>query len=49
MARLIDLSMPVHNDMVSFPRVVRPALVMYETWSEFAESASARRSSGSTG
>ena len=38
MARsLIDLSMPVHNDMVVFPRVVRPALVMYETWQEFAE------------
>ena len=34
--RLIDLSMPVHNDMVSFPRVVRPALVMYETWQQFA-------------
>jgi kynurenine formamidase len=34
---LIDLSMPVHNDMVVFPRVVRPALVMYETWQEFAE------------
>ena len=37
MPKLIDLSMPVHNDMVSFPRVVRPALVMYETWKEFAE------------
>ena len=36
-SRLIDLSMAVHNDMVSFPRVVRPALVMYETWREFAE------------
>jgi kynurenine formamidase len=35
--KLIDLSMPVHNDMVSFPRVVRPALVMYETWRQFAE------------
>ena len=35
--RFIDLSMPVHNDMVSFPRVVRPALVMYETWKGFAE------------
>ncbi len=34
--KLIDLSMRVHNDMVSFPRVVRPALVMYETWQEFA-------------
>src|SRR5437016_4573249 len=35
--KLIDLSMPVHNDMISFPRVVRPALVMYETWRQFAE------------
>lgn len=36
-ARLVDLSMPVHNDMVTFPRVVRPAITMYETWEEFAE------------
>ncbi len=35
--RLVDLSMPVHNNMVTFPRIVRPALVMYETWEEFAE------------
>ena len=35
--KLIDLSMAVHNDMVAFPRVVRPALVMYETWKGFAE------------
>jgi kynurenine formamidase len=35
--KLIDLSMPVHNDMVAFPRVVRPSLAMYETWQEFAE------------
>ena len=35
--RLVDLSMPVHNDMVTFPRIVRPALVMYESWEEFAE------------
>jgi kynurenine formamidase len=35
--KLIDLSMPVHNDMVTFPRVVRPALVMYENWRQFAE------------
>lgn len=35
--RLIDLSMAVHNEMVTFPRVVRPALLMYETWQEFAE------------
>lgn len=35
--RLIDLSIAVHNDMVTFPRVVRPALVMYESWTQFAE------------
>ena len=35
--RLIDLSMPVHNDMIAFPRVVRPSMAMYETWQEFAE------------
>lgn len=35
--RLIDLSMPVHNDMIAFPRVVRPSIAMYETWQEFAE------------
>src|ERR1700756_4253139 len=35
--KLIDLSMRVHNDMVAFPRVVRPSLAMYESWQEFAE------------
>lgn len=35
--KIIDLSMPVHNNMVTFPRIVRPALLMYESWSEFAE------------
>jgi len=35
--RLIDLSMTVHNDMVGFPRVVRPVITMYESWTEFAE------------
>jgi kynurenine formamidase len=35
--KLIDLSMCVHNDMVVFPRVVRPSIAMYETWQEFAE------------
>ena len=35
--KLIDLSMPVHNDMVAFPRVVRPSMTMFETWREFAE------------
>ena len=38
MARtLIDLSMPVHNGMLTFPRIVKPTLEMYETWEEFAE------------
>jgi kynurenine formamidase len=34
---LIDLSMTVHNDMMAFPRVVRPSMAMYETWEQFAE------------
>ncbi len=36
-AKLIDLSMPVHNGMVTFPRIVKPTLEMWETWEEFAE------------
>lgn len=35
--RLVDLSMPVHNDMQTFPRIVRPTLELWETWEEFAE------------
>ena len=35
--KLIDLSMPVNNDMQVFPRVVRPSMAMYETWQQFAE------------
>ena len=35
--KLVDLSMPVHNEMVTFPRVVRPSMAMFETWQEFAE------------
>ncbi len=35
--RIVDLSMAVHNEMVTFPRIVRPSLVMYESWEEFAE------------
>jgi len=35
--RFIDLSMRVHNDMVGFPRVVRPSIAMYETWEEAAK------------
>jgi len=37
MTRLIDLSMPVHRDMLTFPRVPPPTIVMYESWTEFAE------------
>ncbi len=37
MTRLVDLSMPVHMDMVTFPRVPAPALLMYESWTEFAQ------------
>lgn len=37
MSRLVDLSMPVHPDMVTFPRVPPPVMVIYETWEEFAE------------
>jgi len=35
--KLVDLSMPVDNGMVTFPRIVEPTLEMYETWEEFAE------------
>lgn len=35
--RLVDLSMPVHNDMQTFPRVVKPSLELWESWEEFAE------------
>ena len=41
--RLIDLSMRVHNDMVTFPRVVRPSMAMYETWEQFAENIGAAK------
>jgi kynurenine formamidase len=37
MSRLVDLSMPVHRDMLTFPRVPPPTLLMYESWTEFAE------------
>ena len=37
MTRLVDLSMPVHRDMMTFPQIPRPTLLMYETWEEFAE------------
>ena len=37
MTRLVDLSMPVHADMLTFPRVPPPTLLLYESWTEFAE------------
>ncbi len=37
MRRIVDLSMPVHGDMLTFPRVPPPALVVYESHTEFAE------------
>jgi kynurenine formamidase len=36
-SRLVDLSMPVHRDMLTFPRVPPPTLLLYESWTEFAE------------
>lgn len=37
MTRLVDLSMDVHMDMLTFPRVPPPILSLYESWTEFAE------------
>ena len=34
---LVDLSMPVHAGMLTFPRVPPPALCVYESHTEFAE------------
>jgi kynurenine formamidase len=34
--RIVDLSMPVHMDMVTFPRVPPPALTVYESHEQFA-------------
>jgi kynurenine formamidase len=34
---LIDLSMPVDNDMVTFPKIIAPTLEMYQDWREYAE------------
>jgi kynurenine formamidase len=35
--RLVDLSMDVHMDMLTFPRVPPPILSLYESWTDFAE------------
>lgn len=37
MSNLVDLSMPVHRDMVTFPRIPAPSLLMYDSWEDFAE------------
>ena len=37
MTRLVDLSMPVHRDMLTFPQIQPPTMLMYESWTEFAE------------
>jgi kynurenine formamidase len=37
MSRIVDLSMPVHGDMLTFPRVPPPALAVLETHQQFAE------------
>src|SRR5438105_14269844 len=37
MTRLIDLSMPVHREMITFPRITPATMLMYESWTEFAE------------
>ena len=37
MRRIVDLSMPVHADMLTFPRVPPPALAVLETHEQFAE------------
>src|SRR3954454_16744808 len=34
--RIVDLSMPVHMDMLTFPRVPPPALCVYESHEDFA-------------
>ena len=35
--KLIDLSMPVKEDMMTFPRVAPPQMRMLESWKEFAD------------
>jgi kynurenine formamidase len=37
MRRIVDLSMLVHMDMMTFPRVPPPAITVYETHEQFAE------------
>ena len=46
MTRLVDLSMPVHRDMLTFPRVPPPTLVMYESWTGVRRADRRRRARG---
>jgi len=34
--KLVDLSMSVDNDMVSFPKIIQPTLEMYQSWEDYA-------------
>ena len=36
MSRIVDLSMPVHRDMVTFPRINPPQMLMFDSWEDFA-------------
>lgn len=36
MTRLVDLSMEVHRDMATFPRISPPMMMMYDSWEDFA-------------
>ena len=36
MSRIVDLSMPVHRDMITFPRVPPPTLLMLDSWEDYA-------------
>src|SRR3712207_442112 len=37
MSTLVDLSMPVHRDMVTFPRINSPQMLMFDSWEDFAK------------
>ena len=34
--KLVDLSMSVDNDMVTFPKIIQPTLEMYQSWEDYA-------------
>jgi kynurenine formamidase len=35
-SKIVDLSMPVHRDMITFPRIPAPSLLMLDSWEDFA-------------